>query len=124
MRLVVHSKDLADLTLGQRMMLRMEPLLPELESNVLPVDLDRSRSNSERIDWFLASIYCTCGVNGDHCTGHFYSLASCNPNGCGMPNVMRQAIAEKIDKGLSDKQIFEELLKEQGPNLLRPHLLP
>src|SRR5207248_10653218 len=124
LRLVVHSKDLADLTLGQRMMLHMDPLAPDFESGVLPLDLDRPRSKDERIDWFLASIYCTCGVNGVHCTGHFYSLASCNPNGCGMPSFMRQAIAEKIDKGLSDKQIFEELLKEQGPDLVRQHLKP
>ena len=68
--------------------------------------------------------YCPCGVTGDNCTGDFYTLASCNPNGCGMPNVMRKAVAEKIDKGLTDKQIFEELLKEQGPELVRQHLKP
>jgi hypothetical protein len=124
LRLVVHSKDQADLTLGQRMTLRMEPLPDETDSAVLPVDLDRPRSKSERIDWFLASIYCPCGVKGDNCTGDFYTLASCNPNGCGMPNIMRKAIAEKIDKGLTDKQVFEELLKEQGPDLVRQHLRP
>jgi hypothetical protein len=37
---------------------------------------------------------------------------------------MRKAVAEKIDKGLTDKQIFEELLKEHGPTLLKPHLIP
>jgi hypothetical protein len=124
LRLVVHSKDQADLTVGQRLMLRMDPLPAEAGSALLPLDLDRPRTKSERIDWFLASIYCTCGIKGDNCTGHFYTLASCNPNGCGMPNAMRKTLAEKIDKGLSDKQIFEELLTEQGPELLRQHLLP
>ena len=61
---------------------------------------------------------------GDGCTGHFYTLASCNPNACGMPNHMRQEIGAKIDKGMTDRQIFEELLKESGPTLVRPHLLP
>jgi hypothetical protein len=124
LRLVVHSKDQADLALGQRMALRMDPLPAEVDNAVLPLDLDRPRSKAERIDWFLASIYCTCGIKGDNCTGHFYTLASCNPNGCGMPNVMRKALAEKIDKGLTDKQILEELLTEHGPELLRQHLLP
>ncbi len=60
----------------------------------------------------------------DTCTGHFYTLAACNPNGCGMPKRMRATIGAKIDRGLSDRQIFDELLKERGPALLRPHLLP
>src|SRR5207245_11556480 len=124
LRLVVHSKDQADLLPGQRMALRMEAPPPEVDRAVLPPDVDRPRSKSERIDWFLASVYCPCGVTGDNCTGDFYTLASCNPNGCGMPNVMRKAIAEKIDKGLTDQQIFEELLKEQGPDLVRQHLRP
>jgi hypothetical protein len=51
-------------------------------------------------------------------------LASCNPNGCGMPNAMRKSLAKMIDQGLTDRQIVEQLLKEQGPALLRPHLLP
>jgi len=90
----------------------------------LPPDVDRRRaSKQERVEWFLASIYCTCGVAGDRCTGHFYTLASCNPNGCGMPNHMRTEIAALIDKGLSDEQIFDGLLKDQGPNLLKPHLM-
>ena len=37
---------------------------------------------------------------------------------------MRKLVGAKIDKGLSDRQIFEELLREFGPNLVRPHLLP
>ncbi len=41
-----------------------------------------------------------------------------------MPNAMREKLAKKIDQGLTDRQIIEQLLKEQGPALLRPHLLP
>jgi hypothetical protein len=37
---------------------------------------------------------------------------------------VRKDLADKIDRGLSDRQIFEALLKEQGPNLLHPHLMP
>jgi hypothetical protein len=123
-RLVVAAPDLGDLTLGQRVNLRMPPPTAEIDSARLPPDLDRPRSKEERVEWFLASIYCTCGVDGDVCTGHFYTLASCNPNGCGMPNHMRRKVAERIEKGLTDRQIFEELLKQYGPDLLRPHLLP
>jgi len=124
LHLVVNSFDVTDLSLGQRLLLRVSTPPPDVDTAQLPPDLDRPRSKEERVEWFLASIYCTCGVSGDVCTGHFYTLASCNPNGCGMPNAMRDALRKKIDKKLTDKQIFEELLKEHGPNLLRPHLMP
>jgi hypothetical protein len=123
-RLVVHSFDLADLAAGQRLYLLRTPPAAEVNDSPLPPDLDRPRAKQERIEWFLASIYCTCQVKGDRCTGHFYTLASCNPNGCGMPNQMRRTLADKIERGLTDRQIFEELLKEHGSLLLRPHLLP
>jgi hypothetical protein len=124
LRLVVNSFDQTDLELGQRVRLHVAAPPPELDAAQLPPDLDRPRAKAERVEWFLASIYCTCKVKGDGCTGHFYTLASCNPNGCGMPNHVRKVIAAKIDAGLTDRQIFEQLLKEQGPELLRPHLLP
>jgi hypothetical protein len=95
-----------------------------VETAALPPDVDRPRTRDERLDWFLASIYCTCGVKGDRCTGHFYTLASCNVNGCGAPNAMRKKVGEMIDKGMTDRQIFEALLQEHGPNLVRVHLLP
>src|SRR5262249_52267349 len=79
LRLVVHGKDQADLRMGQRLTLRMDPPSTEVETATLPPDLDRPRSKGERVDWFLASVYCTCGIKGDGCTGHFYTLASCNP---------------------------------------------
>jgi hypothetical protein len=123
-RLVAKSRDLTDLRPGQRLRLKMAAPPAEVASALLPPDLDRPRSRAERIEWFLASVYCTCGVTGDVCTGHFYTLASCNPNGCGMPQLMRKKVAGLIDKGLSDRQVFEGLLKEHGPALLRPHLRP
>jgi hypothetical protein len=124
LRLVVNSFDQTDLELGQRVRLRVPAPPPDVDAAQLPPDLDRPRGKAERVEWFLASIYCTCKVKGDVCTGHFYTLASCNPNGCGMPNHVRKLLAAKIDAGLTDRQIFEQLLKEQGPDLLRPHLLP
>ena len=124
LRLVVHARDQADLSLGQRLYLRMTAPPPEVDDAAEPPDVDRPRTRAERIEWFLASIYCTCKVGGDGCTGHFYTLACCNPNACGMPNRMRKVIAERIDQGLTDRQIFQQLLKEQGPMLVRPHLLP
>jgi hypothetical protein len=123
-RLVVNGLDQADLTIGQRIGLRMKPPPAIVDDARLPPDLGLSRTKEERVEWFLASIYCTCGIAGDICTGHFYTLASCNPNGCGMPRAVRKDLADKIDRGLSDRQIFEALLKEQGPNLLHPHLMP
>jgi hypothetical protein len=121
---VVNSFDQTELSLGQRLGLKMTPPSAEVDTAQLPPDLDRPRSKDERIEWFLASIYCSCAVPGDVCTGHFYTLASCNPNGCGMPRHMRKVVAEQIDKGKTDRQIFDYLLKEHGPDLLRPHLEP
>jgi hypothetical protein len=66
-------------------------------------DVDRPRTKEERLEWFLASIYCTCKVLGERCTGMFYTLASCNPNGCGMPNGMRTLLGKKIDAGMTDR---------------------
>jgi hypothetical protein len=123
LRLVVHGPDQTDLVLGQRIQVNLPPP-PAAAASSFPPDLDRPRTKEERIEWFLASIYCTCKIGGDGCTGHFYTLASCNPNGCGMPNAMRKKLADKIGSGLTDRQILEDLLREQGPVLLKPHLLP
>jgi hypothetical protein len=40
-----------------------------------------------------------------------------------MPNATRRRIAEMIDKGMDDKQIFDDLRAERGPMLTKPHLL-
>jgi hypothetical protein len=123
-RLVVKSIDLADLSMGERVFLKMPAPSAEVENSLVPADIDRPKLKEERIDWFLANIYCTCGIGGDGCTGHFYSLASCNPNSCAAPNTTRQYIGKKIDEGWTNREIFDALLKQRGPTMLRPHLLP
>ena len=123
-RLVIHSLDLAELNAGQRILVKMPALDPKVEGDLMPPDIDRPKTKEERIEWFLANIYCTCGVAGDRCTGNFYTLASCNPNGCAAPNATRQVLGSKIDAGMTNRQIFQELHAERGPAMLRPHLLP
>jgi hypothetical protein len=123
-RLVAKSQDLADLRTGERLNLSMNAPPSDVENGKYPPDIDQPRPQGERIDWFLASVYCTCGVRGNTCTGHFYTLASCNPNGCGQPNAVRKQIAAMIASGLSDRQIFDKLLQQHGPGLTQPHLLP
>jgi hypothetical protein len=123
-RLVVGAADLGAFANGQRASLKMPAPAAEVESAAYPPDADRPRTKAERVEWVLASVYCTCGIAGDTCTGHFYTLASCNPNGCGMPNATRQKLAGLIDQGLTDRQILDVLMKERGKDLLRPHLMP
>ena len=123
-RLVVKSIDLAELNMGERVLLKMSAPSPEIENSLVPPDIDWPKTKDERIDWFLANIYCTCGIAGDTCTGHFYSLASCNPNSCAAPNATRQFIGKQIEEGRTNREIFDALLKQRGPALLRPHLLP
>lgn len=110
--------------LPKRVALTMTPPAEEIEKSTDPPDIGRPRSKAERIEWFLASTYCTCGVSKDVSTGHFYTLAGCNPNGCGMPNHRREELGKLMDRGMTDREIFDELLKEAGPLLLRPHLMP
>jgi hypothetical protein len=123
-RLVVKSFDLAELNTGQRVHLKMPAPPAEVDNDVAPPGIDLPRTKEERIDWFLANTYCTCKVGGDGCTGDFYTLASCNPNACGAPNATRQYIGRKIDEGRTNREIFQALLKQRGPQMLRPHLLP
>jgi hypothetical protein len=123
-RLVIKSIDLADLNMGDRVFLKMPAPSADVENSLVPPDIDRPKSKVERIEWFLANTYCTCGIAGDTCTGHFYSLASCNPNSCAAPNATRQYIGKQIDDGKTNREIFDALLKQRGPTLLRPHLLP
>jgi Protein of unknown function (DUF3179) len=123
-RLVVGELESSELKAGQRIALTMSPPPETTENSIYPPDIDRPRSQVERVEWFLASTYCTCGVSKDICTGHFYTLAACNPNGCGMPNHRREHLAKMMDRGMTDHQIFDELLKDEGPLLLRPHLMP
>jgi hypothetical protein len=123
-RVVAAAADQGDLKPGQRVHVRTKAPSASVESSLLPPDMGRRKVKEERVEWFLASIYCTCLVRGNICTGHFYTLASCNPNGCGQPTLMKKQIADLIDKGMTDEQVFAALLKEHGPGLLKPHLLP
>ena len=123
-RLVVGELAAADLRPGERVMLKMTPPAEDMLSTPYPSDIDRPRTLDERVEWFLASIYCTCKVRGNVCTGHFYTLASCNPNGCGAPNETRRQLREMFDKGLTNRQVWDALLKNKGAKMVRPHLLP
>jgi hypothetical protein len=118
-----NSFDQMDLTVGQRLGVVVPEPPPEVQKSPFPTDMDRPRTKEERIEWFLATVYCTCKVPGDQCTGMFYTQASCNVNACGMPNNIKNQVTKMIDKGLTDQQILEELLKTRGPELLKPHLL-
>jgi hypothetical protein len=123
-RLVVGELESTGLRLGQRLFLKMSPLPREIEESPYPPDLERPRSVEERVEWFLASTYCVCGVRKDTCTGQFYTLASCNPNGCGSPSATRRLIRQQIAEGKSDKEIWDLLIGDRGPMALKPHLLP
>ena len=61
-RLVANALDLSDLKQGQRVGLRMPAPSAAVEASKYPPDIDQPRARAERITWFLASIYCTCGV--------------------------------------------------------------
>jgi hypothetical protein len=124
LRLVVGELAAADLKPGERVKVKMTSPPDDVLTGPYPPDIDRPRPKEQRVAWFLASTYCTCRVTGNICTGHFYSLASCNVNGCAAPNQFRKQVAERIDKGLTDRQIWDELLKAHGPLMARPHLLP
>ena len=124
LRLVVGELQAGELKPGQRTGLVMKAPPKEVDASPYPPDIGRERSKEERVEWFLASIYCSCRVNKDTCTGMFYTLASCNPNGCGMPNFTRDEIRDLIAKGKSDHEIWDALLKDRGELMLKPHLLP
>jgi hypothetical protein len=123
-RLVVGELEASELKIGQRVGVKMQRPSADVLNSPYPLDIGRRTEKAARVEWFLASIYCTCGVKRDVCTGDFYTLASCNPNGCGMPQHTRAEIAALIDQGKTDQQIWDGLLKERGSLMLRPHLKP
>lgn len=122
LRLVVGELQSSELKTGQRINVKMTAPPKEVDESPYPPDLGRKRTDDERVEWFLASIYCVCGVGNDICTGHFYTLASCNPNGCGAPNFTRDEIRKLIGAGKTDREIWDELRKDRGELMLRPHL--
>jgi hypothetical protein len=120
--LVVDGPDAS--AVGDRVFLRL--MAPAADDDPLPTGLGQSRSKPERVEWLVSSVYCPCMMH-DGCAGHFFTLAACNagPNDpCGMAKRIRKEIAAMIDKGQTDRQIFEALLKDYGPKLLRPHMSP
>ncbi|MFO0935632.1 MAG: DUF3179 domain-containing (seleno)protein [Gemmataceae bacterium] len=122
LRLVVGELQSTELGNGQRIGVKMNWLSREIDESKYPTDIGRTRTKAERIEWFLASMYCVCGVGDNICTGDYYTLASCNPNGCGAPNAARKEIGKLIDAGKTDTQIWDELVKDRGIEMTRPHL--
>ncbi|HJT31014.1 MAG TPA: hypothetical protein VJ783_03025 [Pirellulales bacterium] len=121
---LVLEADLAAMP-GERLNVRLASP-PKLGDDDLPAGIGKSQEPAERLEWLMSSIYCTCGMH-DGCAGHFYTLAACNAGDekpCGLAKQTRQQLAKMIDKGLSDQQIVEQLLRERGSDLLRPHMLP
>ncbi len=97
--------------------------LPEKPAGgALPPGVGRATEKKERIDWLLASVYCTCPNRPDTCTGHLYTLAMCDRKGCGMPAAVEKLLSGWIDAGRSDGEVLQLLEKEQGPLLRRIHL--
>ena len=123
-RLVTDSGvDQSELSLGDRIRLLVPEPPPEVQNSELPPDIGRERTTDVRVEWFLSSIYCTCRIDGDRCTGMFYTLASCNPNSCGNSNKTRELLAGLIGEGKTDDEIMTHLRETRGPELLKPHLL-
>ena len=123
LRLVVGELQASELKPGQRILVKMTTPPKEVDDSAYPSDIGRERTKDERVEWFLGNIYCSCRVGKETCTGMFYTLSSCNPNGCGMPNFTRDEIRDLIAKGKSDKDIWDSLLKDRGALMLKPHLL-
>jgi hypothetical protein len=124
--LAIADPDAMALSAGRRLSLRLSSPPAEAEETELPAGLGQPRSKSERVDWLMSSIYCSCGMH-DACAGHFYTLAACDAAGktpCGLAKSTREEFSKLIDAGRTDRQIFDELLKTRGPKILRPHMSP
>jgi hypothetical protein len=102
---------------------RVRLLMERPRAGALPPGLGRATAPSDRIDWILASIYCTCSNRNDVCTGQLYTLSLCHPTGCPMPKYMRGKLAAWIADGKSDAEILKLIESEQGPNCHRMHLV-
>ena len=126
---MVDGLDGSPLTAGQRVSLRMAaPPVAVKDGNDdrYPTGLGPSRGKPERIEWLVSNVYCSCMMH-DECAGHLFTLAACDAAGktpCGLAKRTREVISERIEQGYSDRQIFDELLKDRGTKLLRPHLSP
>jgi hypothetical protein len=121
----VERSDPFVLNVGERIPLRVA-VPPAGDDERLPPGLHKSKTKADRVEWLISGIYCTCGMH-DGCAGHFFTLAACTSgpnNPCDTAKRTRAEVAEMIDKGQTDRQIFDELLKQRGPNLLKPHMSP
>ncbi len=124
LRLVTNSGlDQLDLAVGRRARVIVPEPPEEVQQSMEPTDIGRLDERQERLDWFLNSVYCSCGIRGDRCTGMFYVQASCNVNACGTPGELLGSIGEYIDDGLSDREIFTRLVEDRGRDIWQPHLL-
>ncbi|MBI3877524.1 MAG: hypothetical protein HY300_16460, partial [Verrucomicrobia bacterium] len=85
-RLDFSDSDLENISADDEVRLFME--IPETPDFETPPDLGRFTARQDRIDYFLSTIYCVCGMKGDSCAGHWNTLAACQLHGCGMPNLM------------------------------------
>jgi hypothetical protein len=121
-----NESDLSALEGGRRVMLKLSHPPAATDDDMFPAGLGKSRSKAERLDWLVSSMYCTCGMH-DGCAGQPFTLAACDSVGktpCGLAKRTREEVAELIEGGVSDRQIVGELLRQRGPNLLRPHMSP
>jgi len=115
----------SDSSANRRILVKLETV-PENVNVDEPPGLDQPRSAAERVDWLMSGIYCTCGMH-DMCAGHFYTLAACDSFGttpCGLAKRTRENITKGVQQGQTDRDLFEEVLKERGAKLLRPHMSP
>ncbi|HLF93808.1 MAG TPA: hypothetical protein VJB14_10105 [Planctomycetota bacterium] len=121
--LVCAGRNLADVAAGHRIRLGITEPAAEALASRLPTDSGRPREAAARAEWMLASTYCACSIAGDGCTGMYYTLAACNGMTCGMPNRVRKFVKPLIEKGDSDREVFERMETEFGLSIWKPHLL-
>jgi hypothetical protein len=121
--LVSNGRDLADVAVGRRIRVGVAEPAADVAASRTPPDAGRPREAAARAEWILSSMYCSCPISGDVCTGMFYTLAACNTMTCGMPERVRKFVRPLIEKGLADKEIFERMDAEFGAAMWNPHLL-
>jgi hypothetical protein len=121
--LVSNGRDLADVAVGRRIRVGVAEPAGDLLASRTPPDAGRPREAAARAEWILSSMYCSCPISRDVCTGMFYTLAACNTMTCGMPERVRKFVRPLIEKGLTDKEIFDRMDTEFGAAMWNPHLL-
>jgi len=121
MRLQLEAGSSAMLQFKPGEEVRVLMKIPEAFDPEVPPDLGRFSERQDRIDYFLSTIYCSCGMMGTSCAGHWNTLAACKLHGCGMPNLMTKLIGELIDNGKGDSEILAALIQREGRIVLRPH---